>query len=336
MIQRTSAVRAADADFAPHRCSTEPSGHWSANAAEQEDVQNVIDQTGIPTEAVSAEVETPMRLLGDLRDKFRPVPGGVKIQWQEFDVPWADAITCTIGPQFEAHRDGYDPVEGFLVNSHCTRAPFDSAASASDPTTYHQATVGDNIGEEVFDPDTWSCTDNPQYGCRGSDAALAVYYADESVGPQLGRIARTDSRNDANYSITLDGTQPRFEVTSALGQYSLQGETLEKVGQLTGWTGGTVINGCVDYPITDGGIVVGPTLVCQVAVAAEAGPGDSGSPVFKIDAGIEVHLRGMLVGGRGECHYINIEGAFVCEEFVASHLGDIEYELGPLLTWYWY
>jgi hypothetical protein len=97
----------------------------------------------------------------------------------------------------------------------------------------------------------------------------------------------------------------------------------EKVGRSTGWSGGTVIDGCVDVTIE-----TGHTIRCTVRVNAIAGRGDSGAPMFRILSGGAVELRGMLLGGIGQC-WTGGDGLLRCTNFIANNLGGIIADLDP-------
>jgi hypothetical protein len=98
------------------------------------------------------------------------------------------------------------------------------------------------------------------------------------------------------------------------------GQTGNKVGGATGWTQGIVTRTCVNTGVSASNIV----LLCQDFVENTVqivNSGDSGSPVFRINAGDSVTLLGNLWGG-------NSSGTL----FVYSPIANIERELGALTT----
>jgi hypothetical protein len=95
------------------------------------------------------------------------------------------------------------------------------------------------------------------------------------------------------------------------------GQVVGKVGRTTGWTTGKVTNTCVNVEIDD--IV----QLCQTIVAARAGGGDSGAPVFR--GASNITLVGILWGG-----IVNRKGFGTT--YFYSPMANIERELGALTT----
>jgi len=244
-------------------------------------------------------VETEAILpVATLRDKVRPVVGGLQIRFSQF--------LCSLG--FNATRNG---VDGYVTASHCS-----DQQGAVDGTLYYQPLnqVADEfIGTEVADPRFFRNSDGCPRGrkCRYSDSNFSD--GDDAVLFTLGGIARTTGPN--NGSLEIAG-----EFTISSEGPATSGETANKVGRTTGWTQGTVTRKCVDTGVSGSNIV----LLCQDfvenAVQIVAG-GDSGSPVFRINPHDRVTLLGNLWGG-------NSSGTL----FVYSPVANIEKELGQLTT----
>ena len=135
----------------------------------------------------------------------------------------------------------------------------------------------------------------------------------DNVTFTLGKIAKTTGPNNGSLEIAGE-----FAITAA--RSATVGQTANKVGRTTGWTQGTVTRTCVNTGVSGSNIV----LLCQDfvenSVQIVAG-GDSGSPVFRIDAGDLVTLLGGLWGG-------NSSGTLL----VYSPIANIEAELGALTT----
>lgn len=249
---------------------------------------------------------------------------------QPQDPPSAAAPGPTLRDEFTAMArrvpGGFGGV--YLVASHCSDDPFQSYFQWPDPIThYYQPTNNGNtshhIGNKGIDPPLFNCVEDPD-GCRNSDAAQGLYPSYASG--ELGYLARPASRNDDTY--TLDSTDPRFEITGIM-QWSIHGETLEKVGRTTGWSGGEVIDGCITIETGDG-----YTIRCAMIVDARAGTRDSGAPVFRILSGTDVQLRGTLFGAILETCDTGVDPEYsdvvlYCDEFVASNLGGILMDLDP-------
>jgi hypothetical protein len=204
----------------------------------------------------------------------------------------------------------------------------------NDTTYFYQNTEGcflcsNYIGNGAIDAPVYlgpGCPGNPTYGCMEADAALGLYQS--SVEQELGKIARPATRGDT--SLVLAASSARFTITT-VGMYPVAGEVLEKVGQTTGWSGGEVLEGCEDItPLNQYGNPSGPTIRCSVIIdVGVTGEGDSGSPIFEIESGTDVNLRGMQWGMRLDptCDFLP-SGEAVCSVLVASPIGNIMRELG--------
>ena len=99
---------------------------------------------------------------------------------------------------------------------------------------------------------------------------------------------------------------------------------MEKVGQNTGWTEGTVQNTCVDIPLFNPGLNKYYYTLCAAEVNAYAFNGDSGAPVFHIGNGNTVAFSGIVFAktGRGSYYF--------------SSVGQIQKDFGPELNWWNY
>jgi hypothetical protein len=257
--------------------------------------RSAVARLGVPSAAVLVEEVEPVRLAATLRQRARPVVGGLQINFPGF--------LCTLG--FNAIRNGQ---RSFITNSHCT-----NVQGGSEGTRYWQPTSTEaptRIATEVADPAYSAggvgCPSGRR--CRRSDAARARYAS--GTTSTLGTIARTSGVN--NGSITVKGS---FNIIAEGG--AIAGQTVHKIGRTTGWTRGSVIGTCVNTNVSGSNI----TQLCQTWVSAGVGAGDSGSPVFRRQGtGSNVTLVGILWGGSGSSLY-----AF-------SPISNIEPELGALTT----
>ncbi len=263
---------------------------------------------GIPFEALIIEETQPIRFHASLRDKRRPVPGGVQI---EIDTGVFAYKLCTLG--FNVVRNGRD---GFVTNSHCTRN-----RGVSNDDDFHQPNdplfSGNKIGDEDADPAYFTGGQCPSgRRCRFSDSA----YADYRIDRGRFEIARTTNNTG---SLTINGSPSTFLIVSETPD-SMVGMRLNKVGRTTGWAFGDVRATCIDVNVADTDV----RLLCQSRVDRVSGTnklsdnGDSGSPVFSIPpTGSQASLHGILWGGPDDG-----------SSFVFSPLSQIEQELGPLTT----
>ncbi len=290
-VLATAGVVFVDLDEASNRLlvgvETEAAGHA---------VRGVLARLGIPAAATEIRRTQPIHYAATLRDRVRPVQGGLQIHFGNF--------LCTLG--FNATAGGED---SFITNSHCTdRQGGTEGTEYFQPVSSVDPTV---IGVEVDDPNYFRGGECPRgKKCRYSDSSRARYSAGTSFS--LGAIAQTASRGALSGSIEIAGT---FSVGGE--QAPLVGQEANKVGRTTGWTFGLVTNTCVHTNVAGSNI----TQLCQTFVAAGVGSGDSGSPVFGWSGGSSVTLFGILWGGSS-----------AGDLFVFSPIQNIEQELGALTT----
>lgn len=263
-------------------------------------VRAAMQRLGIQREAVTVELSGPVHTAATLRDKVRPVVGGLQIYWTK----GSSAFVCTLG--FNVINPP-DPRRSFLTNSHCTR----TRGNVLSPTPYSQPLSPSSIGREVEDPPFFTSPPCPSgRKCRRSDAARAIY--NSTTTSLLGRLART-----ALGSITISGQS----IITSEGS-PVVGATLNKVGRTTGTSSGKVTNTCITVNVFPEPGDPNVTMICQDIVKANSGPGDSGSPVFAITRS-NVRLNGILWGGA-------VIGGV--PHFVFSRMTNIESEMGPMTT----
>jgi hypothetical protein len=248
-------------------------------------------------------VETePIERVATLRDKVRPVSGGLQIRYSQY--------VCSLG--FNAWRDG---VAGYVTAAHCS-----TNQGAVDGTKHYQPlnqVADEYIGTEVSDPAFFRNVNGCPRGkrCRYSDSNFSE--GASGVLFSFGRLARTTGPN--NGSLAIDPANGEF-VISAEGP-AARGQTANKIGRSTGWTQGAVLRTCVNTSVSGTNVV----LLCQDFVenknATIVAGGDSGAPVFSVNGNGTVTLLGNLWGG-------NSSGS----QFVYSPIANVEYELGALST----
>ena len=270
---------------------------------------------GIPAEAFVIESRVPYRPMATLRDRVRPLGGGLQINFfaTPNTLPTAVSYLCTLG--FNADHDG---VRSFITNSHCSNTEGGTLL----PTDYYQARrsggAADLIGVEVDDP-AWSFSTDvncpPPFQCRYSDAVRAAYAP--GVETALGGVAMIDALT-TGLEDTTHTIVGQFSITGERGE-AVVGEQVDKVGRTTGWTRGAVTETCVDVLATGTNHI----RLCQNVVQPLVDGGDSGSPVFAQNGdGTTITLLGILWGG-------SVQGT---PEFVYSPITNIERELGALTT----
>ncbi|MCS6912912.1 MAG: hypothetical protein RMK29_05125 [Myxococcales bacterium] len=264
--------------------------------ARRADLEALLLRLGVPAEAVILDEVAEVEPVATLRDRVRPLVGGLQINFTSY--------LCTLG--FVAVRSG---VTGFVTNSHCT-----ARRGTVEGTVYYQPIGGttNRIGVETADPPFFTGGVCPAGRvCRYSDSAFARL--DQGVAAERGSLARTNLS-----SIDILGS---YRITSEAATVT-PGEVLNKVGRTTGRTQGAVSSTCINTNVAASSI----TMICQTLVNAGVGGGDSGSPVFRIlnnNNTPDVTLYGVLWGGTSNG-----------TQFVFSPIANVERpdELGPLST----
>jgi hypothetical protein len=170
-------------------------------------------------------------------------------------------------------------------------------------TEYHQPwPYGNEVAMEYEDPPffyNWDEQDCPiKELCRWSDFLIAKYNA--GVEAEVGLIARTYYAGRSSGSLVIRNWPSHFYVRGVHWGSPALGTRLEKMGQVTGWTYGWVVDACDDVKRPNDG----PLMLCQDWVDAGADRGDSGAPVFRWYwngqlYGDDVTLYGVLWGKDG-------------------------------------
>lgn len=288
-----------------------------AHAAAAAAVQAALTQLGIPAGAVIVEQRAAIAPVVTLRDRVRPLQGGLQINF--FPTPAGTpgvSLICTLG--FNARIFG---INSFITNSHCTNVE----GGEETPTEYYQnlrsGGAANFVGTEVDDPH-WTSQLNldcpPPLACRYSDAARVQYDAAVVADIAFARIARIDEIT-TTLADTIHTIAGEFRINRERLD-PVQGEVANKVGRTTGWTRGTTTGTCVDV------LALGTTHIrlCQAIVSAIVDGGDSGSPVFFTrGGGSNVTLLGILWGGSTDD---------ANPEFVYSPLSGVKRELGNFRT----
>ena len=209
------------------------------------------------------------------------------------------------------------------------------SGTASDATTFYQPIVqsGYAIGYEVAEAPTHTPSQTPDctgtYPCRYSDLLLG-YYQTQSNG-LVGYIYGTTSRSTTIGSIT---TANLISIDDEI-LWPLLGDELNKIGQRTGWTYGTVAATCVSQLIPGRGTYT--YMMCFNGVDAGSFSGDSGANVFYYNGSNNTaQLAGQLFGGRNGRTVIGNDTIF--NQFMFASMNNIQAQFGNLITtihgWY--
>jgi hypothetical protein len=263
-----------DADEAGNRVHIGVENEQAAAA-----VARSVGMLGLPADAVTISLAEPEYPMQTLRDRVRPVAGGLQINFPGF--------LCTLG--FNVRGVGRPNVHGFVTNSHCT-----ATRGVVTGTPYWQPSSGipdSFIGNEAHDVPffTDAPCPSPANLCRWSDAAGAMY--ESGVPNAFGQIYRPTGIG----SLTIDTTNPMFEIVEERPR-TLVGDSVNKVGRTTGWSSGTVIAACVNVGVA--GTSPQQVMLCQDRFNMTPGTqgGDSGSPMFQRVGVNGARLVGILWG----------------------------------------
>jgi hypothetical protein len=233
-------------------------------------VQAKLAALGIPSEAVEIDeatsgefAESPVDPPMTLRDRWRPLVGGLQIQLNEERL--TRVHTCTLG--FIAMRDR---VSGFVTNSHCI---FNQEVP-SDSIVYQPTVNRDNrVGLGDVDPPFFDKQENDRCPerkiCRYSDSAFVRL--DRGVEATQRAIAQPPAGSD-----TWDGRATFRIVGKAM---SVSSTSVTRVSSQTGRQQGRIIGVCQNRGVTG---VTNVIYLCQTVVSwdREVAAGDSGAPVF--------------------------------------------------------
>jgi hypothetical protein len=278
-------------------------------------VREEATRLGVARGALVLERVAGGRLASSLRDRTRPVKGGVEI------AQYARANTeCTLGYNVRytnLARGIPSGTRAFLTASHCTAEPF-----------RHQGgrivQGGSVIGHELVDPGRFTSTTDARCPvgarCRWSDAAMIAY--EDSVPWALGYIAKplwstTGSSTDTTTQVHSDDS------LRIVGRaYPAVGAYVNKVGRTTGWTWGPVTRTCADFTSSDDDGTIPTVILCQTEVSARATGGDSGSPAFIYTPESSVTIAGIVWR-----EVLNADGT-PAQRFVFSPLEQIRSDMG--------
>jgi hypothetical protein len=234
------------------------------DAAAAAAVERAAAMLGLPAGAVIVERTNPVYPDQSLRDRVRPVVGGLQINFPGF--------LCTHG--FNVRGAQHPDVQGFVTNSHCSAVRGEATGT---PYWQPSSGVADSfIGNEEHDlaPFTGGICPAGRV-CRYSDALGARYAEGVDIG--FGGIARTlfpgTGLNPG--SLNIDPANPRWEIVDEIA-FPTVGQVLHKTGRTNGWTMGPVNFTCQNVNVGGSNY----TLFCQDRVTTWSSGGDSGSPYF--------------------------------------------------------
>jgi hypothetical protein len=226
--------------------------------------------------------------LATLRDRFRPLVGGLQI---EIDQENTRSITeCTLG--FNATRE---KVRGFVTANHCIH----DRSRPKSAIFFQPSNSQDNrVGTGSVSPPTFDHKTNKKclegHKCRYSDTMFVKL--DDGAASSQGLIARP-----AVGSSDWNGTDTFSIVGKATPMYGLK---VTFVGSQSGRREGMVTVASASQRGPDD-----IKYLCQTIVQWSTTPvvGDSGSPAFSIGRNNEVDILGIVWGTRAVSPMVNIE-----------------------------
>ena len=241
---------------------------------------------------------------------------------------------CTLGFTAIVDNNGA-PKEVFISVSHCSKWAF-----KLDRGAWGQNVPLWKVGAEVKDPPVMKCDGFlwTEYDCRHSDATLVSVDDDADFTIGLGELAKTEGgyvfrcnsgSDDEDYNdeyqecvIDVDTDDPVIKI-DAQRRGVVKNELLQKMGRVSGWAWGRVLETCEDVKID------GVTRLCSDLTELNTKPGDSGAPVFSWISG---DSAATLVGINFASKHKRLKKcALFCKKFVGayiSNLGQVQKDLG--------
>lgn len=234
---------------------------------------------GIPSNAVNVMVRPMEQAMAGtpLSNSYSQTGSGIRIANPNNSF-------CSLGWNVHRGPDGPDGEEGFFTAGHC--------ASIAQPGTgivgpMFQPDNGRRIGlitqHPLWNVQHTACSTAPPpagpFNYCGQVDAMYVRYDDPAIS--LKRVpwtAEFPGMNNQAGETTVDGWWTDLSGTN----YSLWvGDPVDKVGQFTGWTRGTLSATCAHTGVGSPGHQNYMILCADKVANARAGTGDSGGPVFQ-------------------------------------------------------
>ena len=248
-----------------------------ASAAARATVERLAAGSGVPREAITVHISTPMQSLvasapaprlpsSTLRDRIRPAGSGLEIQN-------AHGGRCSYGWTLTSGGTW-----GFITAAHCSRH---TTGGGSTGEAFYQRVVraNDLLGYVGTNPewDVPNCTDDEGDTYPVCTEADAMWIPVESASDVSKRVAITNDYQDGN------NRRGDVDISRWLSVHNLTGEVVgqimatraRKVGRTTGYTGGSIEGTCETH------VIEGRLNLCLNRLeGASVGGGDSGGPVF--------------------------------------------------------
>lgn len=288
-----------------------------ADAATISAAQQLVAASGVPSDAVSIRIVPKAIAVAGLRGTWRPTGGGITIS--------NTSKVCTLG--FNATTN--TGLNVIVTAGHCVPG---AAGVGATGATEAQPNTANPVGTIQINP-VWNQTDP---GCTGylrctlADALLVQYTVASTMSKRVAFTA-FPGLNEQGGSITVTGWWDN--VVAPTTSYFV-GQQVDKEGQTTGWTRGTISQTCVNTPVSDDyGIYM--VLCADAVTGSRVGQGDSGGPVFIPPPAGQIHNPlypvGILFGTAFYNDYDPTTGAHFCSSgctYYLSHWSNIQAQLG--------
>ena len=229
----------------------------------------------IPGARRSSDATEPAVPIGEQRltRALNPFVGGAEIK--------GGGVACTATMTVALENEDGDNESGFLTADHCGGV-----------LTTWQAYGTGSTGDRKLGVTTRTATGLD----RNIDIAYVKWDGPDGVNLGVGFIARPVEKNTARKGVTktqlsLDPDHPYFEVAGI--RRPVSGEVVHKVGRSSGWTSGEIRGTCVAQ------VSIGDPAqsVCSADwFSMHIMTGDSGSPVFAIEADGRVSILNVVSG----------------------------------------
>lgn len=260
-------------------------GYDPATPADRDGLLALVRDAGVPNEAVVTEATSPLVTARSLRDRFRPLLGGI-----ETEAGYGECTSWTIA------GDNWE--RAIITAAHCTgQVGQDNDDVFFQPDSTYGAGAN-RVGEESWDP-AFQNYDSPEIDCRPwmnhcrlSDVALISM--DDTVTAKRGHFARPIERVRWRGSVDVSSyVSQALEVTQKYTS-TIPGVILEKIGRTTGWTYGDVFETCALRPSNHGHNLAQFWVLCADGVHMGGYRGDSGAPVFRVTGSTTVAAYGVV------------------------------------------
>lgn len=248
-----------------------------ATPAAANEIALALGRLSVPTGAVDIRRVPHARLASTLSDRVRPLKGGLftMTTWSRDNFIFG----CTYG--FNVRLTNRIGERFMLTSSHCTqRAELVGLGGQYSAKLYQgtagQITTSNLVATEYLDPPFDRSIVGCPVGrtCRYTDIAMMQLTTSSWA---LGRVSRPvgGPAFSGFGSLTLACDTCSY-VIETWTPYMIAGDTISKIGRVSGWTAGTVADACYDLNVATSS----NTVMCTVAAFLVSREGDSGAPAF--------------------------------------------------------